>query len=539
MAMKPILTGLILLSLIFNLPASSPNAEVDSGTYLPLVMKPMNAPQLKWKEGGCYSSWCETGWYSSPAVVDINGDGVAEIIASAYTLTALDGETGATLWRSGTTAHRTWPGIVVADLDHDGTQEIVIAQGGGLVSAYRLNGTRIWQRSPAGDNFELRGLLAANIVAATPELEIVVTRAGSGSRNTWMLDHHGQTLENWPQLVNPPGNPIGYAAGVYNANAAAGNLLSDADLELVVPSDVHYFNAYRSNGAVLPANEIDYPGKTWGLVGAWESLTVEKRGWGDCDGRRAESFRTNFADGPAVIADFDGDGVREVAATGNMYNCAAGHPPGKYTALYLLHADRSRFYANGFNWRSIPINTGAPLSEDYNRIESAQPNPVAADLDGDGRLEILFASYDGRVHAFWLDKTEHGAWPYSVQRASENIIRFASEPAVVDLDNDGQAEVLFTSWTQKGSRRNGSLHILNSLGQVLSETPLPGPKSVSEDWNGGLPAPTVANVDADPDYEVIILTVNSGVVVYDLEGTSAARLIWPTGRGSFYRDGSR
>ncbi len=30
------------------------------------------APVLKWANGGCYSSWCETGWYSSPAVADLD-----------------------------------------------------------------------------------------------------------------------------------------------------------------------------------------------------------------------------------------------------------------------------------------------------------------------------------------------------------------------------------------------------------------------------------------------------------------------------------
>jgi hypothetical protein len=69
---------------------------------------------------------------------------------------------------------------------------------------------------------------------------------------------------------------------------------------------------------------------------------------------------------------------------------------------------------------------GAPLSEDYNVIESAPPNPVIADLDGDGSAEILHASYDGRLHAWWLDKTEHGAWPFSVYDAGEGFYRFAS-----------------------------------------------------------------------------------------------------------------
>ena len=59
----------------------------------------VNAPVLKWKDGGCYYSWCETGWYSSPAVADLDGNGTMEIIASAYSIVALEGVTGEVLWR--------------------------------------------------------------------------------------------------------------------------------------------------------------------------------------------------------------------------------------------------------------------------------------------------------------------------------------------------------------------------------------------------------------------------------------------------------
>ncbi|KPK04025.1 MAG: hypothetical protein AMJ56_18175, partial [Anaerolineae bacterium SG8_19] len=67
--------------------------------------------------------------------------------------------------------------------------------------------------------------------------------------------------------------------------------------------------------------------------------------------------------------------------------------------------------------------------------------------DGNGLMEILFASYDGRLHAYWLDKTEHHQWPYNVNGTGPGI-RFASEPVVADLDNDGLAEVIFTSWPE-------------------------------------------------------------------------------------------
>ena len=68
-----------------------------SGT--PTTFSAVQAPVLKWQHGGCYASWCETGWYSSPAVADLDGDGQVEVIASAYSIVVLNGSTGALKWR--------------------------------------------------------------------------------------------------------------------------------------------------------------------------------------------------------------------------------------------------------------------------------------------------------------------------------------------------------------------------------------------------------------------------------------------------------
>ncbi len=73
--------------------------------------------------------------------------------------------------------------------------------------------------------------------------------------------------------------------------------------------------------------------------------------------------------------------------------------------------DRSRFKSDIYNWDEIPTDTGAPLSENYNVIENNQPDPIVEDVDGDGIKEIFFTSYDGKIHGFWLDKTEHHNWP--------------------------------------------------------------------------------------------------------------------------------
>jgi len=101
------------------------------------------SPVLKWQLGGCYSSWCETGWYSSPATADLDGDGQVEVIASAYSIFVLNGSNGALKWKmssghdrsqpAASNVGRTWPGIVVADVDNDGGMELVTAHSGGWV----------------------------------------------------------------------------------------------------------------------------------------------------------------------------------------------------------------------------------------------------------------------------------------------------------------------------------------------------------------------------------------------------------------------
>ncbi len=231
----------LLILLMLSISPGSTRAAGETRVYLPMIQNSAGpggiaTPQLKWQRGGCYASWCETGWYSSPAVVDLDGDGRNEVIASAYSIVALDGNTGELIWRVASghdrsqpgadNSGRTWPGIVVADVDHDQQMEIVTAHGGGHVSVYDLN---------------------------------------------------GYFAPGWPQL----GDDSGYAYGIFNDNAAVGDLDGDGFGELVVPSDVHYICTYERDGSQVPANAM-YGGKDWGKVGVWESLAVEQRGWGTC-----------------------------------------------------------------------------------------------------------------------------------------------------------------------------------------------------------------------------------------------------------------
>jgi hypothetical protein len=487
------------------------------------------APTLKWQYGGCATPphYCETGWYASPAVADLDGDGAAEVIWGGYDLFALNGEDGGVQW-SAANGSRIWPGIAVADLDGNGSLEIAVGRGGDQLTLYSATGAVLWSRNPFGGG-EVR-TLAVEDLEQDGDMELIVGRASGGAtRQVHVFEHSGAARPGWP--ARRDGEP-GYGWGMYNENLTIGDLNGDGQKEIFAPTDTHYITALAPNGNQLPASPIYGAGKVWSQVGVHVDHAVDLRGFADC----GTEHRPNFANAAPAIADLDGDGALELIVPGDVYNCGVGDPEGDlYYLPWILNIDRTRWSGGGHDWTALPAPApdSGPLTQDYSVIENAVVNAVPADLDGDGQLEILYPSYDGRLHAYWLDKTQHGSWPFDVPGEG---IRFASEPAVADLDNDGKAEVIFVSWPEKGGGRVGQLHILDHQGNQLHAVNLPAPGSGAS-WNGGLGAPTIANLDADADLEVVVGTSHSGAVAYDLPGSAGARVLWGTGRGSFQRTG--
>lgn len=484
----------------------------------------VSTPVLKWQRAGCFTSWCQTGWYGSPAVADLDKDGKPEVIWGSYDVVAVNGEDGALQWRA-TSGNRVWGGVSVADLNADGNLEVVAGRSGDSLSVYAANGGTLWVRNPFGAG-ELR-TQAVTDLEHDGQLEIIVGRAGGGDdEQINVYDSAGNVRAGFRA---PAAGAPGYGWGLYNQNVAVADLNDDGNKEMIVPTDTHYITGLDRNGGQLPVNTRYGAGKIWRLVGVHVSDAVDLRGYATC----GVEHRPNFANSSPAIGDLDGNGVPEIVVAGNVYNCGTDPYSDLYYTPFVFNLDRSRWVAGSYNWVDVPPADGAaaPRSEDYNVIESAEPNVVLADLDGDKKLEILYASYDGRLHAFWLDKTEHGSWPYELDVAGQ--LRFASEPVVADLDNDGQAEVIFTTWTLKGSNTGGQLLIVSSQGTLLSAVDLPrAPSSTS---GGALGAPTLANLDADADLEVVVGTINMGLVAYDLPNTANARVLWGTGRANYGR----
>lgn len=90
-------------------------------------------------------------------------------------------------------------------------------------------------------------------------------------------------------------------------------------------------------------------------------------------------------------------------------------------------------------------------------------NVTLADLDGDGRLEIIRPSTDGSVQVFRFDGTPQPGWP----RTTLGWGQIA--PVVADLDGDGFQEILVAT---RGITSGGRLYAFDRSGNVLQGWPI-------------------------------------------------------------------
>lgn len=528
--------------------------NVENKAFLPIVYQVrapiQHTPILEWAYGGCLNSnsnhYCDTGWYSSPVILDFDGDGASEVIAGQEHIFFLRGDNGQPKYLPYTLSGRAWPGLVAGDFNSDTFPEVAAADGNGRIYMFGYrpglsNYEYLWVKTEdncsGGTCFEVRSLAAGDL---NGDNTIELVTGSTRPMYQWRVYSFDGTSYpgDWPQHEqNSPEN--GYAAGCFNENIALGNIWGDTNLEIVGPSDVHYINVFQENGEQVPANAMygllpDQSHKPWGSVGIHRDHYVDLRGYANC---AAGELRPNFANSAPIIVDVNADGIKEIVVVGNMYSCVEPYTD-LYYSPYIFNGDRTRWSGSGFNWTVLPevLPGTEPLSEDYSIIENAVPNPVVVDLDGDGYKEIIYPSYDGKMHAVWLDKTEHGEWPFNVYHPSDGFLQFASEPVVIDFEGDGLSELIFTTWTQKGSASTGYLYILRWDGSIMHRLALPG-GDYNASWNGGLGAPTLGNIDADTNLEVVINTAHSGIIAYELSNSMGSTILWQTGRGNYLRDG--
>ncbi len=343
---------------------------------------------------------------------------------------------------SGTTIN--WAAPAVGDIDGDGLPEIVVNTVNGMVWAWNADGTEVrdgdanpatqgifYVRAGAGGEWSRSGPTLVDLDGDDRRDIVFGTKNdATGIRRLMALRHDGTNVPGFPRTVS----------GAVDCDIAAGDLDGDGQVELVLFDNWRYLYAVRANGT-------DYPGFPRLMPYAASNQWVTSPALADLDGdgwleivytpnatglsSKLVVVSTKTSDGTSgqvrpgwpvdlpgsseaspVVGDLDGDGTPEI-----VQGIGGGDVGAPYN-LYVYHAD-------GQPMSGFPVTLTGPV----------RTSPVITDLDLDGDVDLVYAGWDFRCHVWDLPFAHSEAkafWPtYKGNMRRDGVL---SSPGVAPAD---------------------------------------------------------------------------------------------------------
>ncbi len=370
----------------------------------------------------------------TPQVADLDGDCVPEIIFntyqnSAYTangiLRAIHGDTGMPLWTLGDEAYRTDPGShpAIGDINGDGIPEVITeATSNALIAVQGNNGTVLW----VSENHNNGGVSGAPSIVnfdntGNPEIAFGHTIYDSAGAILFQAPAGDATGTNGVGPISCVADLTGdgrpeliAGATVYTFTGTVGVDFAGSMLWQGTPAD-GYCGVADFNGDALP-----------------EVVTVRSNAITIFDGQTGATMASatitgGGAGGPPNIADFDGDGIPDIGTAGGnnyvvvqwngtealeeLWNAETRDGSSQRTGSSVFDFDgdgRSEvIYGDEWYLRIYPGTEpdcpGGPncdgimtdeevLFIDINSSRTRSENPIVADVDGDFKAEIIVST---------------------------------------------------------------------------------------------------------------------------------------------------
>jgi uncharacterized membrane protein len=174
-------------------------------------------------------------------------------------------------------------------------------------------------------------------------------------------------------------------------------------------------------------------------------------------------------------------------------------------------------YTPVVEWQDLaPTDFYSSTYSNHGLLSSA----ALGDLDGDGLVEIVIPSSNGQLYVYRGDGQDAGGGSPIIWQSG--LVGAAAEPALADLDGDGNAEIIVM-----GSDGTAAFHHDGSV-YWFTDTIKSG---YSEGGYWGWGGPSIGNVDLEPGPEIVLAASNDGLYVLDHDGAllyHTATGLWPT-----------
>jgi hypothetical protein len=342
---------------------------------------------------------------------------------------------------------------VAADINGNGTDEIIVPGGDKNVHAFTVtegaNNTVTLSLLRSFTNPGTGEIRTTPVVTDVPGVGRVIFAAGTDGKVFGWNATTGQLLPGWPQSVQPPasvGSLVDANNDVYGG-VAAGDLDGDGVPEVVITSRNHEVTAFRMNGSVM---------------------------W------RFNADDTVFT--TPLIADIDRDGLPDVIVGGD--------------------ASQNAFFDAGGN--IIALSNTGQRKWVHHTTQVVQSSPIAADINGDGTLEIFagtglnFAGTGNFVYGLDSNGNDLPGWPFQIAAPQTDVSDGSiASPVAADVNGDGRPDIIIGD-------RTGNIHVISGAGtgEIRSISAFPGENLFA--------SPVIADTNGDGVQDII---QTSGVIM--------------------------